>query len=491
MKKWGIILLLLLIVLFGSAAFIVYQKGFPTEWARLKIISSLEERMNIKAKVDNVAFGFPNRIIVNGLSISQLQTGTTTNPAHAARKSSLAHTHPIVKAKQIVIQCHLQDIILKRHPSSYGIDKAVISSAELYLSRSKDGVWNTASIFKQGKRKSHSPPEFSLFTKNSLIIFHDELSDIAASTVLSKIRASYVNGRFKAKALLGDIQSESLTPLHCSGVIHAVSPIDMNWDIDVKKTNLSRYSPYLKLPFGQVLDGDAWVNLKGRASCTSFPQKGKAIMIGGYTIYGLSGQVGVQDGRFLLKNARLPFNQVNGVFRLTSDSRGTGTAGDGSKLAVLEHKAAAKMALFARVAHAAGSSTGSSTKQVPAILPVTTLTADGLRAVLCGAEIKTTLAVPDINNPETLLAVETSVFDASILKYLTKIDRLRNYFSKSKLKTSLKFNGKIIPHPFTISGSLKTNNLLGKKRFLAKAGFVFNDNGFESIDVDIDKKTSI
>ncbi|MBI4778759.1 hypothetical protein HY792_07575 [Candidatus Desantisbacteria bacterium] len=408
MKTWGIIFLLLFIVLLGSAAFVVYQKGVPTQWARLKIISSLEERMDIHARVDNVAFAFPNRVVINGLSISPLQAkaegrrqtgGDNSIPSASSHEPLQSNASipacsplacmdrvpevlppcpcPIVKVKQIIIKCRLWDIILRRHPSSYGIDKVIITSAEFYFSRSRDGVWNTKGIFKPGKLKSHSPPEISLFTKNSRIIFQDDLYGTTTSTVLSEIKASYVNGRFKAKALSGGVQSESLTPVHCSGIIHAVSPIDMNWDIGVKKANLSAYSRYLNLPFGQVLDGDVRVNLKGRATCSKgteegtkaqrhletgnerrhrdtegmpekvllssastspktpvetgtklpsaslSPQNRKEIKIGDYIIYELSGQIGVQDGRFLLKNAKLPFNQVNGVFRLSCTGEGT------------------------------------------------------------------------------------------------------------------------------------------------------------------------
>ncbi|MBU0700639.1 translocation/assembly module TamB domain-containing protein [bacterium] len=412
------------------------------------------------------------------------------------------HKHPLVNIKQVVIKCHLWDLISKRHPSSYGIDTITVISPKFYFSRSKDGIWNTEGIFKKGKpeHKPHSPPEFSLFAKGGRIIFQDCLygttTKDATSTVLSKINVSYTAGRFKARALSGSIQSESLSPLHCSGIIHAVSPVDMSWDIGMKKANLSRYSPYLSLPFGQVLDGDVCVNLKGRATCfetstnsacagtetptgtqTKLPptsQNRKEIKIGRYTIYGLFGQIGVQDGRFLLKNAQLPFNQINGVFKLTS------TVGAGSK-------------------------------PTPFVLPITTLKVDNLRAVLCDTEVKTAFVVSDVNNPETLIQLETSRFNASTLKYLTNIVGLRNYFSRLKLKTSLKFSGRITPScskgtyslvdsgddsskgvtPLTISGRLKTNNLLGKRQFLAEAGFVFRDDAFDSIDIDIDKKTKI
>ncbi|MBI4778760.1 hypothetical protein HY792_07580, partial [Candidatus Desantisbacteria bacterium] len=140
----------------------------------------------------------------------------------------------------------------------------------------------------------------------------------------------------------------------------------------------------------------------------------------------------------------------------------------------------------------AGVASDRGTKEMPErMLPVTTLRVDGLRAVLCDTEIKTTFVVPDINNPETLLQIETSRLDASILKYLTNIDRLRGYFSKLKLKTSLKFNGRVIPCPFTVSGKIKADNLLGKEKFLVDAGFIYKDDVFDSIDIDIDKKTSI
>jgi len=484
MKKLVFIFLLLFIVLSATASIIAYQKGFPTKWAKERIIALMEQGMNIHVQIDDIAFGFPNRLIINGLRINRQVPVRAILPEVLPSRNCL----PLIKVKQLIIKCRLRDIILRKHPSSYGIDRVIMNSPELYLFRSRDGVWNIENIGKPYKPSSHSPPEFFLFTKNGRIILQDDMQ--GTSTVLSKIMVNYSFGKFKAKALAGGIEPESLTPLHCFGTIHAVSPINMSWGIEIKKANLSRYASYLNLPFGQVLDGDIQASLKGRAACfgTETGRGQSAVSgqqsavrktetaggaasasgniskmwtkIGEYTIYGISGQVGVQDGRFLLKNARLPFNQINGTFRLTSDSK---TVGAGSKPA-----------------------------QIPEnVLPVTTLKACPLRAVMCDAEVKATVVVPDINNPETLIQFSTSRCDAANLRYLTNISSLRDYFSRLKFRTSLQFNGKIVPSPFTISGRLKTNNFIGKEKFPAEAGFIFRDDVFDSVDINIDGKTKL
>ncbi|MFH1562724.1 MAG: translocation/assembly module TamB domain-containing protein [Nitrospirota bacterium] len=273
------IIIFITIILSGIGVYYVWQKGIPQGFARDKIITEVEKKINGKIEIKTLYFKFPNQIILEGIKLHHLSA-------------------PIVEIKRLICEYNLWTPIIHSGKLATGISKIVVVDPYLSLRRDKAGNWNFASLFKPQPKPRKEPPAMPIFIKNATVSIEDKI--FGTQITLSPLYFSYYpQGPPPYFHLRLGHQ------IKVSGNIYQTSPLQAGFNLKIIRADVSAYAGFLKTPWANLLEGKISGNLRGQI-------QDKDIKLD-------SGNLGIKQGTIKLTRLKAPLTNITGNLSLSSD----------------------------------------------------------------------------------------------------------------------------------------------------------------------------
>jgi len=277
------IIIFITIILLGIGSYYVWQKGIPQGWARGKIITQVEKRLNGKLKIKSLHFKFPNQLILQGIKLNLAKIPTTS----------------IVEIKELVCKYNLIAPIIH---SEKLVSKIEVNEPSMYLCRDKTGKWNFTSLFKPQPEIKKKPPQMTIFIKKAKLIIEDEI--LGRHTTISEIYGSYY-----PQGPPPYFHIRMGHQIKISGNIYALSPLQASFNLRIIKKDISDYAGFLKTKEANLVKGKISGRLIGKI-------QGEPIAFSNLLTNLESGELSITDGVIKLTCLTHPITDIEGKFSL-------------------------------------------------------------------------------------------------------------------------------------------------------------------------------